>query len=192
MKGHWADRARAGDKAGPPRDFLLTPPRERDAAEAFGRKALPTQERPEKSTSDQSGTTPAAIQRSPRLHQTGRALRQCNDLTPLVEQEPRAGKRKVRPRLGCPAFWAARGRRAGREGRHAMRKGQRGTRGTGSQTPAAQFSALATEVTKNDNLARPHLQFTTEPLILFVWWITVFPQDAANHHAELCADGFFH
>ena len=124
-------------------DFFLTPKRDRDAAEAFLRKAIRNQGVPEKITIDQSGSNTAAIKRYNRAHKTGLAIRQCKYLNNIVEQDHRAVKRKVRPMLGFKSFWAARCTIAGIEIMHAIRKGQLETAGTVSQTPAEQFYALA-------------------------------------------------
>ena len=55
IKGKWAYLYRAVDKEGQTIDFLLTPTRDRDAAEAFLCKAIRTQGLPEKITIDKSG-----------------------------------------------------------------------------------------------------------------------------------------
>jgi len=143
IKGKWAYLYRAVDKEGHTIDFLLTPQRDQDAAEAFLRKALRNQLIPEKITIDQSGSNTAAIKRYNRTHKTGIALRQCKYLNNIVEQDHRAVKRKVRPMLGFKSFWAARCTTAGIEVMHAIRKGQLETTGTVSRTPAEQFYALA-------------------------------------------------
>ena len=143
IKGKWAYLYRAVDKEGHTIDFLLTPNRDRDAAEAFLRKAIRTQGLPEKITIDQSGSNPAAIKRYNRTHKTNMAIRQCKYLNNIVEQDHRAVKRITRPALGFKSFWAARCTIAGIEVLHAIRKGQRATTGTVSQTPAEQFYALA-------------------------------------------------
>jgi putative transposase len=70
IKGKWAYLYRAVDKEGHTIDFLLTPQRDRDAAEAFLRKAIRTQGLPEKITIDQSGANTAAIKRYNRIHKT--------------------------------------------------------------------------------------------------------------------------
>jgi putative transposase len=85
------------DKEGHTIDFLLTPQRDQDAAEAFLRKAIRTQGLPEKITIDQSGSNTAAMKRHNRAHKTGSAIRQCKYLNNIVEQDHRAVKRKVRP-----------------------------------------------------------------------------------------------
>ena len=61
IKGQWAYVYRAVDKEGHTVDFLLTPTRDRDAAEAFLRKAIRSQGLPEKITIDKSGANMAAI-----------------------------------------------------------------------------------------------------------------------------------
>jgi putative transposase len=131
------------DKEGQTIDFLLTPTRDRDAAEAFLRKALRTQLIPEKITIDQSGSNTAAIKRYNRTHKTNIAIRHCKYLDNIVEQDHRAVKRQLRPMLGFKSFWAARCTLAGIEVMHAIRKGQLRTTGAVSQTPAEQFYALA-------------------------------------------------
>ncbi len=143
IKGKAAYLYRAVDKDGRTIDFLLTPTRDRDAAEAFLRKAIRTQGLSEKITIDQSGSNTAAIQHYNRTHKTSIALRQCKYLNNIVEQDHRAVKRKMRPMLGFKSFWAARCTIAGMEVMHAIRKGQLATAGTGAQTPAEQFYALA-------------------------------------------------
>ena len=143
IKGKWAYLYRAVDKAGHTIDFLLTPQRDQDAAEAFLRKAIRTQGLPEKITIDQSGSNTAAIKRHNRTHKTGIAIRQCKYLNNLVEQDHRAVKRQVRLMLGFNSLWATRCTRAGIEVTPAIRKGQLETTGTVSRTPAEQFYALA-------------------------------------------------
>ena len=143
VKGQWKYLYRALDKDGQTVDFLLTPTRDRDAAEAFLRKAIRTQGLPEKISIDQSGSNTAAITHYNKTHQTALALRQCKYLNNIVEQDHRAVKRKVRPMVGFKSFWAARCTIAGIEVMHALRKGQLATTGTMSQTPAEQFYALA-------------------------------------------------
>ena len=104
IKGKWAYLYRAVDKEGHTIDFLLTPNRDCDAAEAFLRKAIRNQLIPEKITIDQSGSNTAAIKRYNRTHKTGIAIRQCKYLNNIVEQDHRAVKRKVRPMLGFKSF----------------------------------------------------------------------------------------
>jgi transposase-like protein len=131
------------DKEGQTIDFLLTPQRDRAAAEAFLRKAIRTQGLPEKITIDQSGSNTAAIKRYNRSHRAGITIRQCKYLNNIVEQDHRAVKRKGRPMLGFKSFWAARCTLGGIEVMHALRKGQLVTPGPAAHTPAEQFYALA-------------------------------------------------
>jgi putative transposase len=143
IKGRWAYLYRAVDKEGYTIDFLLTPTRDRGAAEAFLRKAIRTQGLPEKITIDQSGSNTAAIKRYNRTHKTRIGIRHCKYLNNIVEQDHRAVKRITRPTLGFKSFWAARCTIAGIEVMHGLRKGQLATIGTVSQTPAEQFYAFA-------------------------------------------------
>ena len=75
IKGKSAYLYRAVDKKGLTIDFLLTPARDRDAAEAFLRKAIRTQGLPEKITIDKSGANTAAIEHYNRIHKTAIAIR---------------------------------------------------------------------------------------------------------------------
>ena len=143
IKGKWAYLYRAVDKEGHTIDFLLTPTRDRDAAEAFLHKAIRTQGLPEKITIDKSGANTAAIRRYNKTHKTAIIIRHSKYLNNLVEQDHRAVKRLTRPMLGFKSFWSARCTIAGIEVMHAIRKGQLATPGHGAQTPAEQFYALA-------------------------------------------------
>jgi putative transposase len=143
IKGKAAYFYRAVDKEGPTIDLLLTPTRERDAAEAFLHKAIRTQGLPEKITIEKSGANTAAITHYNQTHQTAIVIRHCTYLNNLVEQDHRAVKRLTRPVLGFKSFWAARCTMAGIEVRQAIRTGQLQTSKTGARTPAEQFYALA-------------------------------------------------
>ena len=143
VKGQWKYLYRAVDKEGRTIDFLLTPNRDRDAAEAFLRKAIRSQGLPEKITIDQSGSTTAAIIHYNKMHKTAISIRQCKYLNNVVEQDHRAVKRIIRPMLGFKSFWAARCTIAGIEVMHAIRKGQLANTGEEYQTPAEQFYSLA-------------------------------------------------
>jgi transposase-like protein len=143
IKGQSKYLYRAVDKEGHTVDFLLTPHRDRAAAEAFLHKAIRTQGLPEKLTIDQSGSNTAAIHHYHKMHQTAIGIRQSKYLNNMVEQDHRAVKRMVRPRLGFKSFWAACCTIAGIEVMHAIRKGQLETTRNVSQTPAEQFYALA-------------------------------------------------
>jgi putative transposase len=143
IKGKSAYLYRAVDKAGHTIDFLLTPTRDGDAAEAFLRKAIRAQGLPEKITIDQSGGNTAAITHYNKLHKTAIIIRHSKYLNNIVEQDHRAVKRPTRPMLGFKSFWAARCTIAGIEVMHAIRKGQLAAMGNLPQTQAEQFYALA-------------------------------------------------
>src|SRR5215470_12761315 len=143
IKGKAAYLYRAVDKDGHTIDFLLTPTRDRDAAEAFLCKAIRTQGLPEKITIDKSGTNTAAIQHYNQVHKTAIVIRHSKYLNNRVEQDHRAVKRLTRPMLGFKSFWAARCTIAGMEVMHAIRKGQLPSPVAAPQTPAEQFYALA-------------------------------------------------
>jgi len=61
-------------------DFLLTPTRDQDAAEAFLRKVIRNQGLPEKITIDQSGSNAVEIKRYNKCHKTSLIIRQCQYL----------------------------------------------------------------------------------------------------------------
>jgi putative transposase len=144
IKGRWAYLYRAVDKEGQTVDFLLTPQRDRAAAEAFLHKAIHNQGLPEKITIDQSGSNTAAIKRYNRTHKAGIAIRRASISTiSSVEQDHRAVKRITHPMLGFKSFWAARCTLAGIEVMHAIRKGQLVNTGEEYQTPVEQFYSLA-------------------------------------------------
>ena len=143
IKGKLAYLYRAVDKEGQTIDFLLTPNRDRDAAEAFLHKAIRTQRLPEKITIDKSGSNTAAITHYNQTHKTAIIMRHSKYLNNIVEQDHRAVKRLTRPMLGFKSFWAARCTIAGIEVMHAIRKGQLMTTENVPQSPAEQFYALA-------------------------------------------------
>jgi putative transposase len=143
VKGEWKFLYRAVDKAGHTIDFLLTPTRDRDAAEAFLGKAIRAQGLPEKITIAKSGANTAASKHYNKTHKTIIAIRHSKYLNNLVEQDHRAVKRLTRPRRGFKSFWAARCTIAGMEVMHAVRKGQLACTGEVCPTPAEQFYSLA-------------------------------------------------
>ena len=89
IKGKSAYLYRAVDKDGHTIDFLLTPHRDRAAAEAFLCKAIHTHGLPEKITIDQSGSNTAALKHYNKIHKTAIAIRQCKYLNNMVEQDHR-------------------------------------------------------------------------------------------------------
>jgi transposase-like protein len=104
IRGRWAYLYRAVDKNGQTVDFLLTPTRDRDAAEAFLHKAIRTQGLPEKITVDKSGSNTAAIKRYNKTQKTAIVIRHSKYLNNLVEQDHRTVKRLTRPMLGFKSF----------------------------------------------------------------------------------------
>jgi transposase-like protein len=143
IKGKWAYLYRAVDKNGQTVDFLLTPQRDRAAAEAFLRKAVSPHGLPEKITLAESGANSAAIMHYNKAHKTASGIRQSKDLNNPVEQDHRAVKHLTRPMLGFKSFWSAGCTIAGIEIMHAIRKGQLPTAENEPQTPAEHFYALA-------------------------------------------------
>jgi transposase-like protein len=143
VKGQWKYLYRAVDKDGQTIDFLLTPHRARAAAEAFLFKAIGAHGLPEKITIEQSGSNTAAIHPYNQVHKTALVIRQSQYLNNLGEQDQRAGKRRVRPRLGFKSLWAACWTIAGIEVMPAIRKGPLLPSENRSLTPAEQFYALA-------------------------------------------------
>lgn len=143
VKGEWKYLYRAVDKDGHTIDSLLTPNRDRDAAEAFLREAIHTQGLPEKITIDQSDSNTAAITHYNRMHKTDIVIRHSKYLNNLVEQDHRAVKRVVKPMLGFKSFWAACCTIAGIEVMLAIRKGQLARIEEVGRTPTEQFYSLA-------------------------------------------------
>src|SRR5581483_1023823 len=115
IKGKSAYLYRAVAKAGLTIDFLLTPIRDRDAAEAFLRRAIRTQGLPEKITIDKSGSNTAAIKRYNQTHKTAIVIRHSKYLNNIAEQDHRSVQRLTRPMRGFKSFWAARCTIAGME-----------------------------------------------------------------------------
>src|SRR5215471_13780976 len=85
IKGKWSYLCRAVDKAGHTINFLLTPNRDRDAAEAFLRKAIRTQGLPEKITIDKSGANTAAIMHYNKTHRAAIIIRHSKYLNNIIE-----------------------------------------------------------------------------------------------------------
>ncbi len=134
---------RAVDKAGQTIDFLLTPTRDRDAAETSLHKAIRTQGLPEKITIDKGGANTAAITHYNKAYKTAIVIRHSKYLNNIVEQDHRAVKRLTHPMLGFKSFWAACCTIGGIEVMHAIRKGQLRTTGNPLSTPAEQFYSSA-------------------------------------------------
>ena len=95
IEGKGAYLYRAVDTEGHTIDFLLTPNRDRDAAEAFLHKAVRRQGLPEKITIDKSGSNTAAIKHYNKTHETAIVIRHSKYLNNIVEQDHRAVKRLI-------------------------------------------------------------------------------------------------
>jgi putative transposase len=132
---------RTVDKVGATIDFLLTAKQDRKAALRFLRKAIEWNGTPAKITIDKSGANTAAIESHNDEHEAGIEIRQVKYLNTIVEQDHRAIKRPVRPRLGFKSFRSAAVTLAGIELMHMMRKGL--LRTTGELCPTRQFHSLA-------------------------------------------------
>ena len=104
IKGKGAYLYRAVDREGYTIDFLLTPNRDRAAAEAFLHKAIRTQGLPEKITIDKSGANTATITHYNTMQKTAIVIRHSKYLNNMVEQDHRAVKRLTRPMLGFKSF----------------------------------------------------------------------------------------
>ncbi len=144
MKGQWRYLYRAVDKQGQTIDFLLTPRRDRDAAEAFLYKTICTQGLPEKITIDGRAANEAAIKSYNEEHGTAIEIRKIKYLNNIVEQDHRGIKRVTRPMLGFKSFDAAQGTLVGIELMHMIKKRQRVIEaGDEGLTAAEQFYSLA-------------------------------------------------
>jgi len=143
IQGKWASLYRAVDKEGHTIDVLLTPQRDRAAAEAFLRKAMRQHGLPEEITLDPSGSNTAASKRYNRAYKIAIVIRQSKYLNEVVEQDHSAVKRGVRPLRGLKSCWSARGTVAGIEVMDMVTKGQLGGSDGQTQTAAEQFYALA-------------------------------------------------
>ena len=131
------------DKTGQTVDFLLTPHRDRAAAEAFLYKAIRAHGLPEKITIDQRGSNTAAINHYNEIYKTAIAIRQCKYLNNIVEPAHRGVQRVTRPMVGCKSFEAAQSTFTGIALMHMLRQGQRTEGSEQGRSAAEQFYALA-------------------------------------------------
>ena len=143
INGQWYYLYRAVDKTGQTIDFLLTEPRDEQAAKRFLTKAIRRNGLPEKITIDGSAAKKAAIESDNEAHETAIAIRQITYLNNMVEQDHRGVKRITRPLLGFKAFDAAQSTLTGMELMRMLRKGSlTGGREQG-RSAAEKFYALA-------------------------------------------------
>jgi transposase-like protein len=144
VQGAWKYLSRAVDKYGQTIDFLLTEPRDEQAAKKFLSKAMRRHGGvPETITIDGSTANEAAIKSYNEEHGTAIVIRKAKYLNNIVEQDHRAVKRITRPMLGFKAFDAAQSTLTGIELVHMLRKGQLAEGRGAGLTAAEQFYALA-------------------------------------------------
>ena len=124
IQGNGAYLYRAVDKEGQTVDFLLTPQRDRAAAEAFLWKAIRRQGVPEKITIDRRGSNTTAIKWYNKTHKTAIIIRHSKYLNNIVEQDHRRVKQRVRPMLGFKRFAHVAIPLSGIELVHQIKKGQ--------------------------------------------------------------------
>ncbi len=143
VKGAWKYLYRAVDKEGNTIDFLLTAKRDKAAAMRFFKKAINSNDMPEKVVMDKSGANKAAIDQIIKDDDTSIVVRQVKYLNNIVEQDHRAVKRMTKPMLGFKSFQSAKNILAGIELIHMIRKGQLIMEGAEKMSFAEQFYALA-------------------------------------------------
>ena len=141
--GQWKYLYRAVDKAGQTIDFLLRAHRDYAAARHFFERAIDLHGVPEKITIDKSGANTAAIVGIRTDSGADIEMRQSKYLNNLIEQDHRAVKRIVRPRLGFKTFRCARAVIAGIETMHMIKKNQLGELKERASSAANQFYSLA-------------------------------------------------
>ena len=128
IKKHWSYLYRTVDSTGATLDFMLSPPRDADAAERFFRQVLQTSHAlPARViTVDKNAAYPPAFEalQQERILPDTCLLRQCKALNNVIEQDRRFVKRGVNPGLGFGAFATAELTVQGYEAMHMLRKGQ--------------------------------------------------------------------
>ncbi|HYQ91313.1 MAG TPA: IS6 family transposase [Candidatus Competibacteraceae bacterium] len=142
IKGQWRYLYRAVDKAGQTIDFLLTAHRDKKAASRFFKKAVRQHGLPAKVTIDQSGANTAALEALIEETEATIEIRQSKYLNNLVEQDHRAVKRLVRPRIGFKAVHSAKVTLQGIELMHMIKQGPMAVAGGQKRSAAGQFSSL--------------------------------------------------
>ena len=124
VKGQWRSLSRAVDKHGQTIDFVLTEPRDKEAALRFLKQAIRRHGVPETITIDGSDANEAAIKSYNEAHGTHIIIRQVKYLNNIVEQDHRAVKRVTRPMLGFKSFTAAQDTLVGIELMHMIKTRQ--------------------------------------------------------------------
>ena len=97
VKGQWRSLYRAVDKYGQTMDFLLTEPRDTEAARRLLKKAIRRNGVPETIPIDGSDAKAAASKSYNEEHGTAIAIRQVTYVHNIVEQDQRGVKRSTRP-----------------------------------------------------------------------------------------------
>jgi putative transposase len=143
VAGQWKYLYRAVDRDGDTIDFLLRAKRDLAAARRFLERAIDLQGVPEKITIDKSGANTAAVESVQVDSGADIELRQNKYLNNIVEQDHRAIKRIVRPRLGFKSFRCASILIAGIETMHMIKKGQLDCPEGQVASAADQFYSLA-------------------------------------------------
>ncbi len=144
VKEEWRYLYRAVDTQGQAIDFLLTEPRDTEAALRFLKKAIHRHGVHETITIDGSDANEAAIKRYNEEHSTNIIIRQVKYLNNIVEQDHRGVKRVTRPMLGFKSFDAAQDTLVGIELMHMLKKRQMVVEaGEESLTVAKLFYSLA-------------------------------------------------
>ena len=104
ISGEWKYMYRAVDRVGHTIDFLVRAKRDLAAARCFLERAIDQHGVPEKITIDRSCANTAAIVRMRADSGADIEMRQSKYLHDLIEHDPRAIKRVVRPMLGFKSF----------------------------------------------------------------------------------------
>ncbi|TMU86281.1 IS6 family transposase [Brucella haematophila] len=129
VKGKWTYLYRAVDRDGQTLDFMLSERRDLAAARRFFKKAIATNDVPEKVVIDKSGANLAGLQAvNTILKFTGTGdiieIRQIKYLNNILEQDHRFIKRITKQMMGFKAFHSASATIAGIEVTHMIRKNQ--------------------------------------------------------------------
>jgi putative transposase len=143
VAGQWKYLYRAVDRDGATVDFLLTAKRDLAAARRFLERAIGKHGLPYKITIDKSGADIAAVHGFQAATGALIELRQVKYLNNIVEQDHRAIKRIIRPKLGFQTFRCARILLAGIETAHMIKKGQLDWPDGQAASAADQFYSLA-------------------------------------------------
>jgi len=100
LQDEWRCLYRAVDKHGQTITFLLTEHRDKEAGQRFLKRAIRRNGLPETITRDGSEANEAAIKNYNTEHSPTIVIRQVKYLNSIVEQDPRAVKRVIRPTSG--------------------------------------------------------------------------------------------